>query len=53
MMAQLTGAGLKALRDAAPGHVASVRRHIFDHLDDSQIEAMASIFAAIGAGLSE
>jgi DNA-binding MarR family transcriptional regulator len=53
MMAQLTGAGLDALRDAAPGHVASVRRHIFDHLDDSQIEAMASIFAAIGAGLSE
>jgi DNA-binding MarR family transcriptional regulator len=53
MMAQLTGAGLEALRDAAPGHVASVRRHIFDHLDDSQIEAMASIFAAIGAGLSE
>ena len=53
MKAQLTDAGFEALRQAAPHHVASVRRHIFDHLDDSQVEAMASIFAAISAGLSE
>jgi DNA-binding MarR family transcriptional regulator len=53
MKAQLTDTGFEALRQAAPHHVASVRRHIFDHLDDSQIEAMASIFAAISAGLSE
>ena len=52
MMAQLTDAGFEALREAAPSHVESVRRHIFDHLDDSQVEAMASIFAAIGAGLA-
>jgi DNA-binding MarR family transcriptional regulator len=53
MMAQLTDAGFEALRQAAPSHVDSVRRHIFDHLDDSQVEAMASIFTAIGNGLSE
>jgi DNA-binding MarR family transcriptional regulator len=53
MKAQLTDAGFEALRQAAPHHVDSVRRHIFDHLDDSQVEAMASIFAAISAGLSE
>jgi DNA-binding MarR family transcriptional regulator len=53
MKAQLTEAGFEALRQAAPHHVDSVRRHIFDHLDDSQVEAMASIFAAIGAGLSK
>ena len=53
MKAQLTEAGFEALRQAAPHHVDSVRRHIFDHLDDSQVEAMASIFAAISAGLSE
>ena len=53
MKAQLTDAGFEALREAAPHHVASVRRHIFDHLDDDQVEAMASIFAAISAGLSE
>ena len=46
MLAQLTDAGFEALRAAAPDHVASVRRHIFDHLDDDQVEAMASIFAA-------
>ena len=53
MMAQLTDTGLEALRRAAPGHVDSVRRHIFDHLDPGQVEAMASIFTAIGKGLSE
>ncbi|TFH19543.1 MAG: MarR family transcriptional regulator [Acidimicrobiales bacterium] len=52
MMAQLTDVGFEALREAAPSHVDSVRHHIFDHLDDSQVEAMASIFAAISAGLS-
>ncbi|MGA7759873.1 MAG: MarR family transcriptional regulator [Ilumatobacteraceae bacterium] len=51
MMAQLTEAGFRSLRDAAPDHVDSVRRHIFDHLDDQQVVAMASIFTAISAGL--
>jgi DNA-binding MarR family transcriptional regulator len=52
MMAQLTESGFETLREAAPSHVDSVRRHIFDHLDDSQVEAMASIFTAIAAGLA-
>jgi DNA-binding MarR family transcriptional regulator len=52
MMAQLTDSGFETLREAAPSHVDSVRRHIFDHLDDSQVEAMASIFTAIAAGLA-
>ena len=51
MMAQLTEAGFASLRDAAPDHVDSVRRHIFDHLDEQQVAAMASIFTAISAGL--
>jgi len=51
MRAQLTEAGFAALRAAAPDHVDSVRRHIFDHLDDQQVAAMASIFTAISAGL--
>ena len=51
MRAQLTEAGFASLRDAAPDHVDSVRRHIFDHLDDQQVAAMASIFTAISAGL--
>jgi DNA-binding MarR family transcriptional regulator len=52
MMARLTDDGLATLREVAPHHVASVRRHIFDHLDDDQVAAMASIFAAIGKGLA-
>jgi DNA-binding MarR family transcriptional regulator len=51
MMATLTEAGWAALRAAAPRHVESVRRHIFDQLDADQISAMASIFTAIGEGL--
>ena len=51
MLARLTPAGYAALSSAAPGHVDSVRRHIFDHLDDDQVDAMASIFSAISKGL--
>ena len=53
MLATLTPSGLAALEAAAPDHVASVRRHIFDHLDDHQVDAMASIFQAIKDGLAE
>lgn len=51
MLATLTPSGFAVLEAAAPDHVASVRRHIFDHLDDAQVEAMASIFQAIKDGL--
>jgi DNA-binding MarR family transcriptional regulator len=53
MLATLTPSGFGALEAAAPDHVASVRRHVFDHLDDDQVDALASIFQAIKAGLSE
>jgi len=38
--AVLTGAGLERLRQAAPHHVAQVRRHFFDHLDRRQVIAL-------------
>ena len=53
MLATLTPAGFAALESAAPDHVASVRRHIFDHLDSDQVEALASIFQSIKAGLEQ
>jgi DNA-binding MarR family transcriptional regulator len=53
MLASLTPSGFAALKAAAPGHVASVRRHIFDHLDDEQVDALASIFTSIKAGLAQ
>jgi len=52
MMAVVTGEGRALLESTAPHHVASVRRHIFDHLDAAQIDAMASIFTAIAHGLA-
>ena len=51
MLAALTPSGLAALESAAPDHVASVRRHIFDHLDSEQVDALASIFQSIKDGL--
>jgi len=51
MLAALTPKGFGALEAAAPDHVASVRRHIFDHLDSEQVDALASIFQAIKDGL--
>jgi len=53
MLATLTPSGFNSLESAAPDHVAGVRRHIFDHLDDTQVDAMASIFQSIKDGLAE
>jgi DNA-binding MarR family transcriptional regulator len=53
MLARLTSSGFEALEAAAPDHVASVRRHIFDHLDDDQVDSLASIFRAIRRGLEQ
>jgi DNA-binding MarR family transcriptional regulator len=53
MLAALTPAGLATLEAAAPDHVASVRHHIFDHLDDDQVDSLTSIFQAIKHGLAQ
>jgi DNA-binding MarR family transcriptional regulator len=51
MMAVLTDNGRAALERAAPFHVESVRRRIFDHLDEAQVAALESIFTAINEAL--
>jgi len=53
MLASLAPDGLAALEAAAPDHVASVRRHVFDHLDGDQVDALASIFQSIKNGMAE
>ena len=40
--AVLTDAGLARLREAWPSHLASVRRHIFDHLDGIDLARLAA-----------
>ena len=52
MMAVLTDEGRAKLAAAAPDHVDSVRRHIFDHLDAEQVTALYQIFSSISTGLT-
>jgi len=47
--AMLTDAGLARLRQAWPTHLASVRRHIFDHLDGVDLCALAKALDAMAA----
>jgi len=51
--AVLTARGFDALVSAAPGHVASVRRHLFDPLSREQVEALGKLSDAVIAGLSQ
>jgi DNA-binding MarR family transcriptional regulator len=46
-IAQLTDAGMTVLRAAAPGHVAEVRRLIFDHLTDQDVTQLRDITAKL------
>lgn len=45
--ARLTGAGWQKVREAAPGHVASVRRHVIDALTAEQISQLTEISDAL------
>ena len=49
----LTDAGLRAIEAAAPGHVASVRRHFIDLLSGEQLEALAEIAETVVGHLGE
>lgn len=46
-LAQLTDAGAQKLVEAAPGHVAIVRRLIFDALEPDQLRALEQIGAIV------
>jgi DNA-binding MarR family transcriptional regulator len=47
LMCELTEAGLAALRDAAPGHVAAVRAGLFDLLSPAQVTGLREICEAV------
>ena len=49
--AVLSPAGRRAIEVAAPGHVASIRRHLLDALTREQIETLAAITAAVSERL--
>lgn len=52
-IAELTEAGLSALRTAAPGHVEQVRRVLFDALSPEQVRQLAEINDAILGAVSQ
>jgi DNA-binding MarR family transcriptional regulator len=49
--AQLTEEGFAALAAAAPGHVRTVRRYLFDRLTPEQVGQLRDITRAVLAGL--
>ncbi len=51
--AVLTDAGFAVLTAAAPRHVASVRRHLFDRLTPEQVTQLDAISARIASSLGE
>jgi DNA-binding MarR family transcriptional regulator len=46
-LAVLTDDGYAAVQAAAPGHVAAVRRVLFDRLDRTQVGALRTLFEAL------
>jgi DNA-binding MarR family transcriptional regulator len=48
-LAFLTDHGLDRLRRAAPTHVASVRRHLLEGLDNRQLDALNDVFQIVNA----
>ncbi len=50
--ALLTDAGFAVLEAAAPGHVEGVRRHVFDQLTPSQVEALGTISQKVAQRLA-
>jgi DNA-binding MarR family transcriptional regulator len=51
LFAQLTEAGMAVLAGAAPGHVAAVRRYLFDPLSGTQVRQLGAVTAAVKAAL--
>jgi DNA-binding MarR family transcriptional regulator len=49
----LTEAGLAAIKEAAPKHVESVRRHFLDHLTREQLEILGEATNAVVDGLQD
>lgn len=50
-IATLTDVGRDFIQGAAPGHVAEVRRRVFDALDPAEIETMGVLLAKVLGGI--
>ena len=52
-LAVLTDAGYAVLVEAAPGHVAEVRRRVFDALTPEQVAQLSEITGVLATGMSD
>lgn len=52
-MIVLTAEGLRVIEEAAPGHVASVRKHFIDLLSEEQLRVLAQISGTVLARLDD
>ena len=52
-LAQLTDRGVELMTEVAPGHVAAVRRAVFDALGPEQVAQLATISETITAALTQ
>lgn len=52
-LAEITDAGVTKLADAAPGHVATVRRHMFDGLSRADVDRFARLYTRMRDRLRE
>ena len=49
----LTDAGLQAITDAAPTHVAHVREHLIDHIRPEEQQAVIAVLERLAGELQE
>ncbi|MCO1656796.1 MarR family winged helix-turn-helix transcriptional regulator [Pseudonocardia humida] len=52
-LATLTEQGMAVLREAAPGHVRTVREHLFDRLTPEQVEQLTDIWQTVLEGMGD
>lgn len=52
-VAKLTPRGMAKMRSAWPVHLASVRRHFFDHIDANDLKTAAKILSDVAARLED
>ncbi|MEV0177527.1 MarR family transcriptional regulator [Streptomyces sp. NPDC050803] len=52
-IAVLTEDGMAVLEQAAPGHVETVRSHLFDRLSPEQVAQLEQIFTAVSEGFRQ
>ncbi len=53
VLAEVTGAGLAALKKQADVHVTGVREHLFDQMDAQEVDVVGRVLARVAAHLRE